>query len=239
MPDVEMRSMSGSTNLPDVLGRLFGTPSAWAAFLKENGLSVCVFGASFRLIDGSAADLEALLRYVPWAEAAGVPWLRVFDGGSTGSAAEIARGAEAFGDWQKERAKNRWQTDLIIETHDALLTSPLLKAFFAAAPGARLLWDSHHTWKKGGESPAVTWTTVAPHTSHIHVKDSTSRPSPDGGDYTYVLPGEGEFPMQELRAALRSSGYAGSLSLEWERLWHPYMPSLDAALASAAKRGWW
>lgn len=239
MPAVEIRAMSGSTTLPDVLERLFGTPSAWAAFLKENGLRVCVFGASFRLIDGSAADWEALLRYVPWAEAAGVPWLRVFDGGSKGNAAEITQGAEALADWQKERTKNRWQTDLIIETHDALLTSPLLKAFFAAAPGARLLWDSHHTWKRGGENPAVTWGTVAPHTSHIHVKDSVSRPSPDGGDYTYVFPGEGEFPMPELRTALQLSGYAGSLSLEWERLWHPYMPPLEDALDAASRHGWW
>ena len=29
------------------------------------------------------------------------------------------------------------------------------------------------------------------------------------------------------------------VSLEWERLWHPYLAPLDDALAAAAKRNWW
>lgn len=239
MSTVEMRAMSGSTELPVVLERLFGSPSSWAAFLRENGIQVGVFGTSFRLIDGSAADWDAMLRYVPWAEAAQVPWLRVFDGGGKGDAQELAKGAEAHGIWQEERERQGWQTDLIIETHDSLLTTPRLEAFFAAAPGARLLWDSHHTWKRGEENPSVTWESVASHTSHIHVKDSVSRPSPDGGAFTYVLPGEGEFPMVELRTALQKSGYAGGLSLEWERLWHPYMPPLEDALNAASSHKWW
>jgi len=238
IPVLEIRGIAGSTDLPSVLEAHFGTPAAWASFLRENSLRVCAFGTSFRLIGGSPADRDELLRYLPWAEAAGVPWLRVFDGGKTGGADEIAQGAETLATWREDKQKNGWQADWMVETHDALVTSPRLHAFFAAAPGARLLWDSHHTWKKGGEDPELTWQTVAAHTVHIHVKDSVSRPSSDGADYTYVLPGEGEFPMPRLRQLLESSRYAGHLSLEWERLWHPYMPPLDSALA-AASSGWW
>ena len=239
MPSVEFRAMAGSTDLPAVLEKQFGTPSAWAGFLRENGLRACVFGTSFRIIDGSAADRDLMMRYLPWAEAAGVPWLRVFDGGQTGDAGEIARAAETLATWQDEKQKNGWQTELLIETHDALVTSPRLEALFAAAPKAHLLWDSHHTWKKGGEDLATTWRTVAAHTAHIHVKDSISRPSSDGCAYTYVLPGEGEFPMQSLQKLLEASAYTGHMSLEWERLWHPYMPPLDSALVAASTNGWW
>ena len=40
-------------------------------------------------------------------------------------------------------------------------------------------------------------------------------------------------------AALRADAFAGPVSLEWEKQWHPYLPSLDAALTAAAARRWW
>ena len=73
---------------------------------------------------------------------------------------------------------------------------------------------------------------------HIHVKDSIGIPSARH-PFTYVLPGGGEFPAQPLFDALRTDGFKGPVSLEWEKAWHAYLPSLDEALASAARRGWW
>jgi sugar phosphate isomerase/epimerase len=72
----------------------------------------------------------------------------------------------------------------------------------------------------------------------VHVKDSISVPSARH-PFTYVLPGDGEFPMAPLLAALRADSFAGPLSLEWEKMWHPYLAPLDDALAIAAARGWW
>ena len=235
---VELRALGGSTDLPKWLGERFATPAAWRERLDALGLAVRGFGTSFRLIDGKPEERAALLAYVPWAEAAGVPWLRIFDGGKTGDAAEIARAAEVMTWWREERRRHNWKTDLMIETHDALVTTPKRQAFFAAVPGASLLWDCHHTWKKGGEDPVATWRAVRARTVHIHVKDSVSRPT-ERHPFTYVLPGEGEFPMAPLRAALEADGYAGALSLEWERLWHPYLPTLESALTAAAERRWW
>ena len=42
-----------------------------------------------------------------------------------------------------------------------------------------------------------------------------------------------------LFAALRVDDYSRVVSLEWERLWHPYLPPLAEALSVAAKREWW
>jgi sugar phosphate isomerase/epimerase len=99
------------------------------------------------------------------------------------------------------------------------------------------LWDSHHTWKRGGEDPVATWAAIAPHVVHVHVKDSVSRPSAKH-PYTYVVPGSGEFPAAPLMDCLRRE-FSASVSLEWERQWHPYLSPLDEALTAATRNGWW
>lgn len=235
---LELRAVNGTTDLPAFFAERFGSPESWAAWLNNEGVAVCALDTSFRLIDGDEAAREALLAYVPWAEAAGVPWMRIFDGGKTGDAAEIARAAEVLAWWRGLQEKNGWTVGLMIETHDALVTSDKISALFAASADARLLWDAHHTWKKGGEDPVATWETVRDRTVHIHVKDSISAPS-GRHPFSYVLPGDGEFPIKPLLATLEKSGYAGMLSLEWERLWHPYLVPVDEALRVAAERRWW
>lgn len=235
---LELRGLGGSLDLPAWLAERYGTPSAWAARLRELGVTVRVLSTSHRLLDGSAESLAELEKFIPWAEAAGVPWLRVFDGGVSGDATEIARGAENLAAWRRDRAARGLRCDWAIETHDALITSERLSAFLAAAPDAAILWDTHHTWRKGGEDPLATWPVVAARTVHIHVKDSVAAPSARH-PFTYVAPGEGEFPFAPLRAALERSGYAGALGLEWERKWHPYLPPLEVALDAAASRRWW
>lgn len=235
---LELRAINGTTDLPAFFSERFGSPESWADWLLAQGVTVCSLDTSFRLIDGDAAERDALLAYVPWAEAAGVPWMRIFDGGKTGDATEIAHAAEVLAWWSAQQEKNGWKVGLMIETHDALVTSEKLAALFAAAPDARLLWDAHHTWKKGGEDLSATWEVVRDRTVHIHVKDSVSMPSARH-PFTYVPLGDGEFPMQPLLAMLEESGYAGMLSLEWERLWHPYLAPLDETLRLAAERRWW
>lgn len=126
----------------------------------------------------------------------------------------------------------------MVETHDSLFTAAAIRRFLAAAPGTGILWDSHHTWKKGGEDPVLTWRAIRESVVHVHVKDSVSAPSARH-PFTYVRPGEGEFPMAPLVAALRMDGFAGPVSLEWELMWHPYLAPLDEALASARARAWW
>ena len=235
---VELRALAGTTDLPLWLAGRFQSPAAFSEHLKTLNLAVCAFGTSFRLIDGTENDRAALLAYVPWAEAADVSWLRIFDGGKTGDSTEIARASAVFAWWREERRRNKWKVDLMIETHDALITTPRLQALLTAIPDAALLWDTHHTWKKGGENPVDTWQAVGPRTVHIHVKDSISNPW-NNYPSTYVLPGEGEFPMIPLLAALEAARFRGAISLEWERLWHPYLPTLEKALTAATTHHWW
>lgn len=237
---LEIRTLSNSTDLPAWFQEHYGSPAGLAAHLKQRHVKVCALGTSFKMVGHGDVDRAQLETFVRWADEADVPWLRVFDGGKSGDKSEVAEVVATLKWWKEQRIKNNWAVDLMIETHDGFVTSAALRELISAAPQVNLLWDAHHTWRKGGEAPSLTWKTVRNHVVHLHVKDSEGRPDPAGRhNYTYVLPGDGEFPMNDLRHSLREDNYNGVISLEWERMWHPYLPELDKALHHAAQCRWW
>jgi sugar phosphate isomerase/epimerase len=238
VPAVELRCLGGTTDLAAYLSSQYGSPHALAGRLRAAAVRIIGFNTSMRLVGGTALEREQLQALVPWAEALRVPWLRIFDGGKIADAVELGEAAETIRWWRALRRAQGWGTDIMIETHDSLFTTAGIRRFTAANPGTAILWDAHHTWRKGGEDPAVTWRAIRGDVVHVHVKDSVDRPSARHA-YTYVLPGDGEFPIGSVLGALRDDGFSGAVSLEWEKLWHPYLPSLHDALATAAVRKWW
>jgi len=100
-----------------------------------------------------------------------------------------------------------------------------------------VIWDTHHTWRIGGESPEMTWRQIGKFVKHVQVKDSVDKASARH-PYTYVLPGDGQMPLGEVMSLLEREGFDGFVSLEWERHWHPYLPPLRDALARMAERNW-
>lgn len=238
VPAVELRALGGTADLAGYFAATCGTPAALATRLRAALARVVALDASLRLIDGTEAQRAELATLAPWAEAAGVRWLRVFDGGKNADAGELAAARDTLAWWRALRARKGWTVDVMVETHDALCTAAALGRFLAAVPDAVLLWDAHHTWRKGGEDPLATWAAIRRRVVHVHVKDSVPVPSARH-PFTYVLPGDGGFPIALLRAALERDGFAGPVSLEWERMWHPYLRPLEQALTVAAERGWW
>lgn len=234
---VELRVLEGSLDLPAYFRGLGMDPAALRSVADAAGMRIVAIGTSLRLVEGTDEDREKFLEFVPWAEATGGARLRVFDGGSKADAAEMKQAAAAVRWWRSLRAEHAWNTDIMVETHDSLLTAAAIRRFLRSAPGSAILWDSHHTWRKGGEEPAATWRAIGRHVAHIHVKDSACGADPRA-PARYVPPGTGEFPMAALRKAL-AGNYSGPLSLEWERHWHPEIAPLEEALRSAASTSWW
>jgi len=234
---VELRTLGGSTDLPAVFARM-GEPAVSRAQRLHGAVKVLVLSTGFRLVNPSDEDRAALLSFAPWADAMGVPWLRVFDGGKATDTGAARLAAETLRWWRRLRDERGWAVDVIVETHDGLVAHEPINRFCAEAGGVALLWDSHNTWRATGVDPLDLWPRIAEHVVHIHVKDSVSRAS-DGFPYTYVLPGDGEFPMRRLMEALKGYGYSNAVSLEWERQWHPALPPLQVALRTAFDRGWW
>jgi sugar phosphate isomerase/epimerase len=237
---VELRALGGTVELGKYFAEKYGSPEALAEKLRAEGpqVRVVAFNTSLKLIGGSAAERDQVRDIAPWAEALGVRWLRVFDGGKTAEGAELEQAVETLQWWREERSVRGWHAEFMIETHDSLWTAAAVRRLLAVAPETAILWDSHHTWRKGGEDPVVTWRAIRGNVVHVHVKDSVGVPSARH-PFTYTLPGAGEFPMGPLIATLRAENFAGPVSLEWERMWHPYLPPLEEALIAAQRTGWW
>ena len=227
---IELRVISGSVDIPQALAAEFGDPATFGRWLENTPIRIVGIGTSARLFgDRNLAELE---QFLPWAEAARVPYLRIFDGGETLSDSDYAQAGESLAQWQADRQRRGLAVDVMIETHDALAQPAQLSEFVARLPTATILWDAHHTWAKGGADPVATWRSIAPYVVHVHVKDSAL----SAYGRHYVLPGQGDFPMAELRPLLNAAGPI-PISLEWERHWHNELPPLDQALQAA--RSWW
>jgi sugar phosphate isomerase/epimerase len=220
---IELRALGGTLDLPGYFSDEFCTPDKLAKHILTAGVPVTALDTSLMLNGSTDLEwMETIEAFLPWAEAMGGVDLRVFDGSKTNDETSTTIMADRVDWWQQLRARSGWQSDIMIEIHDSLFTAAANLALIAKAPAARILWDSHHTWKRGGEDPVTTWRAIATHVVHIHVKDSISMPSARH-PFTYVLPGEGEFPTGPIMELLGKE-YAGVVSLEWEKLWHPYLP---------------
>jgi sugar phosphate isomerase/epimerase len=238
IPAVELRGLGGTPDLAAYLAAQFDTPARLARYLDKTPVRIVALNTSLRLVGSTGAERDQFMALVPWADALGVRRLRVFDGGQAATPAELADAAATVQWWRAQQQSHGWRAEMMVETHDSLLTAAAIARFSATLPDVPLLWDAHHTWRKGGEEPTLTWPAIAQRVVHVHVKDSIGVPSARH-PFTYVLPGDGEFPIKPLLTALETAGFSGPVSLEWERLWHPYLPPLAEALRVAAARRWW
>jgi sugar phosphate isomerase/epimerase len=124
---IELRALGGSIDLP----AYFSGRGDSAASISDAaaGVRIVAFGTSLRLADGTDEDRMKFLEHVPWAEAIGVPRLRVFDGGSISDGSSVDRAAEAAEWWRALRAERGWRTDILVETHDSLLNAAEILSF--------------------------------------------------------------------------------------------------------------
>ena len=224
LPAVELRTLGGRNDLPDYFERRYGSPDRLARALAEYEVRIVSLDSSCDAVGTTPAGRAELLALSPWAAAIGGPAIRVFDGGLQGDEAELGSMRELFDWWQGMDMGPQ----LIVETHDALARPGALQRFIELYPSIGVLWDTHHTWKEGGELPSITWSRLRGRTRHLHVKDSLAQ----GG---YVVPGTGDYPFAELLEVLEFDAFDGVLSLEWERHWYPDLPPIDQALDGFAR----
>ena len=202
--------------------------------LADRGLAVVCLGASARMHDLDAVQLDDAGRYIDLAGALGAPYVRVFgDRYVRGEAQEATR--ERIADNLRkvgERAQDRGVT-VLIESHGDFTDSSSLREILerADSPAVALLWDAHHTFVMSREAPADTVRQVGRWIRHTHLKDSIAV----GLDRRYVLTGTGEVPVREQIEALAQIGYRGLYSFEWEKRWHPEIEEPDVAIAHYAE----
>ena len=211
--------------------------AATARQIAGAGLEVSAFSSSARMFSADAAEREKhtaeVGEYARLCRAFGAPMIRVF-GGHIGEtppeeAVEVAVNSLA----EMARAAGG-DVKLAVETHDDWVKSSLLADVIKRvdAGNVGVLWDLHHPYRLGGESPQQTYDNIGEFTIATHVKDS--RLTGDGG-HEPCLGGEGDVPLGEMVALLKQGGYDGYLTLEWEKKWHPEIADPEVALPAYAK----
>lgn len=226
-------------------GELIGpeTPASIRRRLREvpaaHGIAVACLDSSCAAVQATprerAATLESGQRMLDLAAEIGAPFLRVFGGAipaNTSRAEILAPTVEllhTLGSYGNERG-----VTVVLETHDAWTHGEDVLALLQADahPTFKVLWDAHHTYRFGGETPARTLALLSDVVAYVHIKDSrltTSNPA----DSTYCLLGAGDVPLAGICAVLKQSGYTGYLSLEWEKRWHPEIAEPEIALPQA------
>jgi sugar phosphate isomerase/epimerase len=202
--------------------------------LADRGLTVVCLGASARMHDLDAAQLDEAGRYIDLARALGTPYVRVFgDRYVAGESREATRERIAVNLRRLgERAHNQGVT-LIIESHGDFTDSPSLVEIVqrADSPAVAILWDAHHTFVASHEEPEDTVRQLGRWIRHTHLKDSVA----SGTERRYVLTGTGAVPVKRQVDALAKIGYRGFYSFEWEKRWHPEIEEPEIAIRQYAE----
>ena len=239
--ELEIRTLENRVDLPQWSREHGWTPARAAVLLALNGIHFRVAGSSFKLVGNDEKSRAELVEFCDWAESWGARFVRAFGGSSWGQhlvEKDLEQAAEAVKWWRQEKQKRGWRIELLLETHDAFSASAPCRELQARLDEpVGIIWDSHHTWRLGGETPRESWSHLGPWVRHVHVKDSMLKPSARH-PYTYVLPGDGEMPLAETIAVLRENNFSGCVSFEWEKMWHPYLPSLRDALLRLKTQPW-
>ncbi|NLV92302.1 MAG: sugar phosphate isomerase/epimerase [Firmicutes bacterium] len=219
---IEIRGVEGEMNLPKARPFLPSNLSQTKAQLGDLGLTVCCLGTSCRFddTDGVAANIDLGKAHIDLAAELGCPYIRVFGdripspdlrpkiveqvAGALVKLADYARGTgvtvlqETHGDFSR--------------SEDILEVMTLVQR-----DEVKVLWDIHHPYRFFGEQPEETWERLGSYVAHTHWKDSRGTKE----DFQYCRIGEGDVPVKAVLKLLKDNGYAGWLSLEWEKQWHP------------------
>ena len=241
IPAIELRALDNTIELPELFLKAGWTPFAVHKTCARYSVRIAAAGSSFKLISPNPAERAALVDFCDWADALEIPYVRIFGGGKWGTPLtneDFKTAVRNLEWWHAEKSARSWRHELLLETHDAFAASgPCLRLNEMLAEPLNLIWDAHHTWRYADESPSETWRRIGRFVRHVHIKDSIDRPGARH-PYTYVLCGEGQMPLAATIEVLRANKFAGCVSLEWEKLWHPELPSLNVALDSLRKQPW-
>ncbi|HEV7893195.1 MAG TPA: sugar phosphate isomerase/epimerase family protein [Pyrinomonadaceae bacterium] len=235
---VELRALGGGL---DLLARPEFAPPAIEGTrrrLEVQGLTVCCVDTSCvfhdRDEDERRRQEELALRHCELAAALGSPLIRIFpDKIQPGATREETRGfiAESLRA-VAERAPASVRVGL--ETHGDFAAADEAVEIVRLADHASvaIIWDVANSLAAGSAVEEAV-RDVAPHLAHVHLRDA--RPVEGRKHWLPVLAGRGRVPFGAAFEALRSIGYEGFVSFEWEKFWNPEIEEPEVALPDFAR----
>jgi sugar phosphate isomerase/epimerase len=236
---IELRGIQREMELTKV--KELSTPQSrqeTLAIMKGKGLRFVDLGSSTMLHIADPAErlknLDEGRRFIDLAQQLDCPFIRVFpnnipkDQDKAATMDLMVKGLLELADHAKGS-----QVSVLVESHGDLVKIADLETVMKAAkhPNAGMVWDVANMWTITKESPVDAYKILKPYIKHTHIKDAKLV----NGEAHYVLLGQGEVPIFSAIDALRSGGYKGYYSFEWEKLWHPEIGDSDVAIADYAK----
>ncbi len=118
---------------------------------------------------------------------------------------------------------------LLLETSGLFCDTSALREVLIdfASDSLGALWDMYSPYFICGEQPEATITNLGAYIHHVRIKDAQK--TQDGTEFCLI--GEGELPIGEMMAALRSVNYDGFISLEWHPDWCKELDDLEIIFA--------
>ena len=235
---IEIRGIKGELDLPT--NPIF-SPTYLPATRRE------VADANINIVNlGSSANMHFLdpkkrqnnlddaKKYIDLAQQLNCPFIRVFpndlpkDQDEKATIDAIIQSLIVLGDYAKTSG-----VKVLLESHGKVIQSDMLLHIMKETNHVNvgLVWDFFNMWSVTKEAPADMYGQLKKYIHHTHIKDAILT---DKGE-TYTLLGEGNAPVKEALHALKSGGYAGYYSFEWEKLWHMEIQEPEIAFPHYAK----
>ena len=235
---IELRFVQGEDSLWKLPAFSGAELASTKRALADHALTISSLDTSCRFDSPDAAERGRWMtegeRMAELAAELGAPGLRVFgDRIHSGADRESTQGwiADSVGTLAgiaESRGVEVW-----IENHGDFVTGEQITAILSQAdcPNMGIVWDPANSYATTQERPADGATQLGTLIRHVHIKDLQR--NEDG--WEYVLSGDGEFPLLELKGALDQLRYDRFLSFEWEKKWHPSIADPEIAVPHFAR----
>ncbi|MBC8571195.1 AMP-binding protein [Zongyangia hominis] len=191
------------------------------AQLKKMRLEICCLssGCSLRYADKAEETYEELISYIDLASKLGTPYIRILADRHADIHGEvddnfILSSLRRLIPYAEEK-----NVTLLVETNGVYTDTARLRDLLDQIDSDNIgaLWDMHHPYRFGGETPEQTVQNLGAYIKYTHIKDSVLV----DGKVCYRMMGEGDLPIDDIMLALRSINYEGYISLEWLKRYAP------------------
>ena len=193
------------------------TAAATVRKLYEMKLSIPCIDTICNTADKSAENqsIEEITKCIEIAANLKIPYVRIH----SGEFENIEEGAENTAciiEKVLETAEKKGIT-ILVETSGIFCNTSVLRDLLNrfACDNLAVLWDMHCPYFYAGEQADDTIKNLGAYIKHVHIKDGEMV----DGKLQYCLMGEGEMPIGDMMAGLRSINYDGFISLEWDPKW--------------------
>jgi sugar phosphate isomerase/epimerase len=230
---IELRFVEGEDSLWKLAAFSGAQMAVTKSALADYGLSISCVDTSCRFHSPDVKErdrwMEEGSRMSDLAAELGAPAIRVFgDTIQAGASQESTRGWIAESIHELAEVTSRKGIEVWLETHGDFCAASETAAILSESGSQHVgvVWDPVNSIISTDEKPTEGAPLLGSAIRHVHVKDFQR--TDDG--FRYVLTGDGDFPLHDLKRALRQLHYDRFLSFEWEKKWHPELADAGVAL---------